>query len=425
MEHYSIGHGHLLVFRNEGDSVFHVIIFDKSASEIDYPSSIGSYRASPEGEFLSRKEENVVEIGDSEGFVPRSWPSSKGLSREFGGPSSLTALELASRFESDHPFFKVVMRPSYIQKYLCVPCKFFGKHVQKNKQFVTLRYSDRSWQVKLRSYEHRRMAFLSTGWSSFMRETGLHISDVCVFELIDRDDIMFRVSMFNNDGWIEIKQSQCRESSLEPSFHGSLCLSPVSTHEKASGFESDHPFFKVVMQPSYVQNYLVKWKHVQKNKQVATLRYSDRLWQVKLRSYEHRGMAFLSNGWSSFVRETGLCPRDVCIFELIDRDGTVFRVYIFKSDEHSSEFFRKHVQKNKQVATLSYLDRSWLVKLRSYDHRGMAFLTSGWPSFARETGLCLRDVYVFEIIDRDDIVFRVSIFSSDAKDLIYVDLDEH
>ncbi|XP_039161188.1 B3 domain-containing protein At3g17010-like [Eucalyptus grandis] len=332
MEHYSIGHGHLLVFRNEGDSVFHVIIFDKSASEIDYPSSIGSYRASPEGEFLSRKEENVVEIGDSEGFVPRSWPSSKGLSREFGGPSSLTALELASRFESDHPFFKVVMRPSYIQKYLCVPCKFFRKHVQKNKQFVTLRYSDRSWQVKLRSYEHRRMAFLSTGWSSFMRETGLHISDVCVFELIDRDDIMFRVSMFNNDGWIEIKQSQCRESSLEPSFHGSLCLSPVSTHEKASGFESDHPFFKVVMQPSYVQNYSVKWKHVQKNKQVATVRYSDRLWQVKLRSYEHRGMAFLSNGWSSFVRETGLCPRDVCVFELIDRDGIVFRVYIFKSD---------------------------------------------------------------------------------------------
>ncbi|KAK3420100.1 hypothetical protein EUGRSUZ_G00890 [Eucalyptus grandis] len=454
MEHYSIGFGHLLVFRYEGDSVFRVIIFDKSASEIDYPSSIGSYGPRPEGEFLSRKEEDVVEIEDSEGFAPRSRPRSKGLSRGFGGRSSLTALELASKFKSDHPFFRVVMRPSYIQKYLCVPCEFFRKHVQKNKQLVTLRYSDRSWQVKLRSYGHRRMAFLSTGWSSFVRETGLHVSDVCVFELIDRNDIMFRVSNFNNDGWIEIGQSQCQESSSEPSFHGSPCLSPVTAHEKASGFESDHPFFKVVMRPSYVRKQLsipsgFFRKHVQKNKQIATLRYSDRLWQVKLRSFEHRGTAFLSNGWCSFVRETGLRLRDVCVFELIDRDDIVFSVYIFKSDGLSpvsafekarrlesdhpffkvvmrpsyvrkrlsipSEFFRKHVKKNKQVATLSYLDRSWQVKLKSYDHRGMAFLTSGWPSFTRETGLRLGDVCVFELIDRDDIVFRVSIFSSDGR----------
>ncbi|KAF8019540.1 hypothetical protein BT93_G0279 [Corymbia citriodora subsp. variegata] len=476
-EHYSICHGHLLVFKYEGDSVFRVIIFDKSASEIDYPSSIKSYGASPKGECLTRKEEDVMDIEESEGLAPRSRPSSGGSSREFGGPSSLTALELASKFESDHPFFKVVMRPSYIQKYLCVPCEFFRKHVQKSKQVVTLRYLDRLWQVKMKSYEHRRMAFLSTGWSSFVRETGLRLRDVCVFELIDRDDIMFRISIFNNDGRIEIKQSRCRESSLEPDFHGSPCLSPVTAHEKASAFESDHPFFKVVMHPSYVQNYLgipceFFRKHVQKNKQAATLRYSDSSWQVKLRIFEHRGMAFLSNGWSSFVRESGLRLRDVCVFELIDRDDIVFRVYIFNSDgrieieqsqhrESSSKpafhfspclspvsayerasgfksdhpffkvvmrpsyvqkhlaipngFLRKHVRKNRRVVTLKYLGRSWQVKLRRYDHRGMAFLAMGWPSFSRETGLCLRDVCVFELIDRDDVVFRVSIFSHDGR----------
>ncbi|XP_056159254.1 B3 domain-containing protein REM13-like [Syzygium oleosum] len=474
MEHYSIGHGHLIVFKYEGGSIFRVIIFDTSASEIDYPSGMGSYVASPEGEFLSRKEENVVEIEDSEGFVPRSWPSSNGSAREFGGPSSLTALELASKFESDHPFFKVVMRPTYVRNYLGVPCAFFRKHVQKNKQVATLRYSDRSWQVKLRSFEHRGMAFLSNGWSLFVRATGLRVRDVCVFELIDRDDIVFRVSIFNSDGLIEIEHSQCQESFSEPAFHGSPCLSPFTAYEKASGFESDHPFFKVVMQPSYVRKYMgipseFFRKHVRKNKQVATLRNSDRPWQVKLRSYEGRGMAFLSAGWSSFVRETGLCVRDVCVFELIDRDDIVFRVSIFTSDgwieieqtqyresssepafhfspclsqvsayekargfesDHPffkvvmrpsyvrkylnipSEFFRKHVQKNKQVATLGYSDRSWQVKLRSYDHRGTAFLSTGWSSFARETGLCVRDVCVFELIDRDDIVFRVSIFSS-------------
>lgn len=36
-KYYSICFGHFLVFRYEGDSVFHVIIFDKSATEVEYP----------------------------------------------------------------------------------------------------------------------------------------------------------------------------------------------------------------------------------------------------------------------------------------------------------------------------------------------------------------------------------------------------
>lgn len=37
LDYYSINLGHLMVFRYEGGSIFHVIIFDKSASEIEYP----------------------------------------------------------------------------------------------------------------------------------------------------------------------------------------------------------------------------------------------------------------------------------------------------------------------------------------------------------------------------------------------------
>ncbi|KAF8041927.1 hypothetical protein BT93_A0507 [Corymbia citriodora subsp. variegata] len=37
LDYYSIDHGHLIVFRYEGGSIFHVVIFDKSASEIEYP----------------------------------------------------------------------------------------------------------------------------------------------------------------------------------------------------------------------------------------------------------------------------------------------------------------------------------------------------------------------------------------------------
>ncbi|KAF8019933.1 hypothetical protein BT93_G0579 [Corymbia citriodora subsp. variegata] len=68
-EYYSIGHGHLIVFKYEGNSSFRIIIFDKSASEIDYSLSSGktSYL---ESRFPSPKTEDVVEAVDPEDLAP-------------------------------------------------------------------------------------------------------------------------------------------------------------------------------------------------------------------------------------------------------------------------------------------------------------------------------------------------------------------
>ncbi|KAF8030765.1 hypothetical protein BT93_D0063 [Corymbia citriodora subsp. variegata] len=306
MEHYSIGHGHLLVFKYEGDSVFHVIIFDKSTSEIDYPSGIESDVSSPEDEFLSQKEEDVVEIEDSEGSMPCSWPSSNSLSREFGVPRPLSALGLASEFKSDHPFFKVVLRPSHVPRSL----------------------------VKLWSYEHRNRACLSIGWSSFVRETGLLVGDVCVFELIDRDSTVFRVSIFSSDGRIQTEQSQCRESSLELALNTSPSLSPVTAHEKAGEFESEYPFCKVVISPTHIRNHTVTipWPfirtYIQKKHQLVNVVYLGRSFEVNLRVYRHSCSAHLGAGWSMLAREARLRKGDVCMFELINTDDIVFRVSI-------------------------------------------------------------------------------------------------
>ncbi|KAL3741463.1 hypothetical protein ACJRO7_017012 [Eucalyptus globulus] len=347
MEHYSIGHGHLLVFKYEGDSVFHVIIFDKSASEIDYPSSIESDMSGPEEEFISPKEEDVMEIEDLEGSMPCSQPSSYRSSREYGVPSHLAAFELASEFKSDHPFFKVVVQPSYVRKSLTIPRDFFIKHVQKNKQIATLRYSDRLWQVKLRSYEHT--ACLSFGWSSFSRETGLLVGDCCVFELIDRDDIVFRVSIFRSDGvspaaaacrrrrQIQTEQSQCQEHPSESAFHTSTCLSPVIARERACEFESEYPFCNVVILPYQIerQTVTIPWQfiktYIQKDHQMVNVVYLGRSFEVKLLVYRHLHIAILGVGWSALAREAHLREGDVCMFELLDRDNIVLRVSVFSS----------------------------------------------------------------------------------------------
>lgn len=80
-----------------------------------------------------------------------------------------------------------------------VPDGFIKQHIRESKGTATLRYSDRSWLVKLLKCKNRLASF-SAGWSAFARETRLCIGNACVFELIDRDDVVFKVSIFSNGG---------------------------------------------------------------------------------------------------------------------------------------------------------------------------------------------------------------------------------
>ena len=60
-KHHSINLGHLLVFRYEGNSHFYVLVFDQSATEIDYP--FNEKPQVPEMESIE-SEDNSVEIID-------------------------------------------------------------------------------------------------------------------------------------------------------------------------------------------------------------------------------------------------------------------------------------------------------------------------------------------------------------------------
>ncbi|XP_056166535.1 B3 domain-containing transcription factor VRN1-like [Syzygium oleosum] len=121
-------------------------------------------------------------------------------------PRPLTRLELANKFELEHPFFKVVMRPSYFRGKLSIPCEFVKKHIHENKEIATLRYLDRSWPVKIiRSYRHNHAASFCAGWSAFAREPTLCVGDVCVFELIDENDTMFNISIFSSAAHASIR----------------------------------------------------------------------------------------------------------------------------------------------------------------------------------------------------------------------------
>lgn len=155
----SLDYGDFLVFRHEGNSIFQVCIFDRSATEIDYPMTM------PEMEEKDHEDEEdddlYIEILEDSPPCPKkrvisplpcpppykkmraSWSgkeadmmfenndgegsSSTGifLKGKLGGMHSLNknekaiCLQRAIDFKSEKPHFKVVMQPSYIkQSYL-------------------------------------------------------------------------------------------------------------------------------------------------------------------------------------------------------------------------------------------------------------------------------------------------------------------
>ncbi|KAJ7954542.1 B3 domain-containing protein [Quillaja saponaria] len=213
-EHYSLGHGHLLVFRYEGTSCFRVLIFDMSALEIEYPSN---------GKELSDQSDDSIAVLAE--FPPYSRESQKSASpclgprkkRRFNPngetesysneqnshrPSTFNKskvpgpLEASRRFVSVNPFFTVSIRPR--ARSVGVPIDFIRSHVKHNLQNVTLNVGNRLWPLKLIHYPKYCNGRLSSGWSAFSRENDLQVGDVCVLELINRDDFVLKVSIFKH-----------------------------------------------------------------------------------------------------------------------------------------------------------------------------------------------------------------------------------
>lgn len=245
-----------------------------------------------------------------------------------------------------------------------IPVGFTRKYIQESTDMVAmLRYLNRSWPMKLLRYKQDHKAFFSGGWPAFARENCLHVGDVCMFELIDKEDFVFEVSIFCSAACIDthpkeldlsqapadsadrIQQSTFRASDSELVFHGPTLLRPLVSPELARKFDSKHPFFEMVIPRSYMNCLslpvgFIK-QHIQEDKGMATLRFSGESWPVKLLSYTqtrkilsgytHDTRVFFTTGWTAFARETHMRMGNICVFELIDRDDVVFQVSNFSS----------------------------------------------------------------------------------------------
>ncbi|XP_038702135.1 B3 domain-containing transcription factor VRN1-like isoform X2 [Tripterygium wilfordii] len=385
--YYSLDYGHMLVFEYDGCSHFHVIIFDKSATEIKYPCD--DTNCSEELKHAGEKQKPKVRRKARERSpLPCPFPHKKARNgstvhgnstsmsvphsrrnhftrevphevegvkvsckRELGVSASgwrrpktnveqrltnqekIEALRRTSGFRSANPHFKIVMQPSYVSFRfdLVIPAEFGEIYMKKKRSDVDLCVSDgRIWPAKYSKHEFQSNPKIYYGWEKFARDNGLRVGDVCVFELIEIDKMQLKVHIYHADEDLNIYMLQGeKKTSNEDSkpLRGGIT------------FKSENPCCRVFMHPSYVRRGCgmrmpagFGKKYLPEERSDVTLCTPDgRTWPV-----EYHRRSYLYKGWQEFVHDNDLEVGDVCFFELIKIFETKLKVSIFRGNRHKS-----------------------------------------------------------------------------------------
>lgn len=93
----------------------------------------------------------------------------------------------------------LTVRKYYFMMMQHVPISFVKEHLHKlhtKEQIVKLQFGKKLWAVKLLCYSHA--SHFSSGWRLFREENKLQSGDACVFELINKKDVVFDVHIFRS-----------------------------------------------------------------------------------------------------------------------------------------------------------------------------------------------------------------------------------
>ncbi|PKI48442.1 hypothetical protein CRG98_031168 [Punica granatum] len=239
---YSIKHGYFLVFKYEPGSSngFDVVVFDKSATEIEYPMKSKSLPGRMLQSYLGQHKSGKMELlvsGDKNGsgwkaFVVDNnivlgdvcvFELKRGLKNVslkvsiFRAPrvadsrilrsqakkkqkiAQSSEFQLVAFISERRPSFQMVMTEGILShRFLRIPTRFAKEQInlKLQKQMATLQIEDRSWPVKLIISGHPcPQVMFSGGLGAFLKDNSLKAGDLCTFELIQKAEIVFRTSI--------------------------------------------------------------------------------------------------------------------------------------------------------------------------------------------------------------------------------------
>ncbi|CAH1451129.1 unnamed protein product [Lactuca virosa] len=200
-EHYSLKYGHLLMFKYEGFSIFGVVIFDTSATEIVYPpmkkdslrnSTKDVARNNPQEvkptklKTVKSEEETCSSSEDEKTRIKINVGSGCLRKRREDGRRAVERAK--ANFKSHKHFFIAYIQQSYVTGSRGLPVA-----VDFRKKCWRGRKKHRKYLLKLVNDDGRQKTWEviagdtrlhGAGWVEFVKDNGITFGDICVFELI-------------------------------------------------------------------------------------------------------------------------------------------------------------------------------------------------------------------------------------------------
>ncbi|KAF7113891.1 hypothetical protein RHSIM_RhsimUnG0104400 [Rhododendron simsii] len=317
-KYYSIGFGHLLVFRYNGNCNFNVLIFDTSASEIEYPvSATHGEQNNINGNRNSKipDTEDVIEIDDSVETLGDTTCATYNTKRE----------EIYGRGEVKIEKLGIQTRQKTRQ------ASYYRANIEKDASVKILDDS----LARDSPVSERKRVNTKSGMEINMQEFPPDILSKGLKLPNQKKDVKTEIETTEGAGGMSTGQRH--ESQIPVKMLSATANMNSRALKRARDFKSKKPFFTVHMQPSYIfsksslsmpLNFVKKYLgHHHKN---ISLKISDgTIWSV--RSYRRSMSAHCSLAWHQFARDNNLKVGDICIFELMSKgiepqlNVTIFR----------------------------------------------------------------------------------------------------
>ncbi|KAK7348996.1 hypothetical protein VNO80_23812 [Phaseolus coccineus] len=163
---------HSIVFRYEGNSCFNVIIFGNSGLEIEYPLS------------RDATNEEVKEI-DEDSYFPAKFSENEVRGQEKKYKKKKKKKNLTG-------IRHVLIIPS--TRTVVMPAEFAKPYLHKEGSATLFVEHGRTWEVETKANSHGQLEVF-VGWREFLLDNKLKLGDICAFEVLDRDLLLFKVTI--------------------------------------------------------------------------------------------------------------------------------------------------------------------------------------------------------------------------------------
>ncbi|XP_065872360.1 B3 domain-containing protein Os03g0620500-like [Euphorbia lathyris] len=439
---YSIAHSTFLVFEyNKRNGDFNVTIFDKTATEINYPFSSGNLH---EPNIVDEAENNDVSVEILDHLLPSrntkvkpaisllSRPNKKiklGTSKKALNPQCPTGQvegnrkqsiekkssskeqklsfsnppEAAKKFSSSNLSFQQQIVPDCLKRGRLFLPKSFVKNIEQGTKAIMLEVNNRLWPVKLLIYSYgvKISGVLSVGWVAFARDNSLKLGDVCTFEMINNSDqtLQMKVSIRRD---LDLCLPKVEDTTIEIPDNVLDHFSPSRKRKEKSTLSSSQPRKKMKKVENFTKN---TWKEPKKENEGLVLQ------KQMVNKILKRKKPYLTLKEKTMEVQT----QD----STLQSENPTFQITIQPSHLNRSKpdipagFARKYIKRNDGVAVLNVLDgKTWTVNYCRKQISGATrtrIMHSDWIKFVQGNHLGVGDTCTFELIDPDKSIFGVNI----------------